>query len=248
MSLIAIKSGAVFISDAHENINRRGFWNFLNLIKSGKIRPTQLFLLGDMFDFLSYQTEFFANFFSPYIELIDELGINIEIYYFEGNHDYNLARFFKNIKIYPIQMQPVVFQTEFGDSVAIAHGDIFLPFFTKYALLFLRTNFFLKTINFIDRLLENKISKSIFAKLERKRLEYIIENFYHIAEQRVSRYNEKIIIEGHFHQGKIFNFKNKKEQIYINIATFACEQSYFIVEYAKEKIRLVRKEIRGQNV
>ncbi|MGP1485184.1 MAG: UDP-2,3-diacylglucosamine diphosphatase [Campylobacter sp.] len=243
-----IKNGAVFIADAHENANRNSFNLFLNLIKSEEIRPTQLFLMGDMFDFIASQTDFFVDFFKKEIELLNELAEKIDIYYFEGNHDYNLSSLLKNIKIYPINSQPAMFKTLFGDSVAIAHGDMFLPFFTKYSLLFLRTNFFLKTINFVDNVLNNKISKLILAKLADKKLDYEIENFEKIAKKRCSFYNAKIVIEGHFHQGKSFEFISPKKQFYINISSFACKQRFFIVKYDKQKFSLSEMDVRGQNV
>ena len=123
---IVIKEGAIFIADSHENENRKNFLRFLYSLKSGEIKTPQLFLMGDMFDFLAAQCEFFVKFYEPYIDVINEISKKTEIYYFEGNHDFNLARLFKNVKAYPIGAQPVKFATECGQSVLIAHGDIFL--------------------------------------------------------------------------------------------------------------------------
>lgn len=241
---IVIKSGAIFIADSHENENRENFWHFLCALKSGEIKTPQLFLMGDMFDFLAGECEFFVKFYERYVRAIDELGEKMEIYYFEGNHDFNLSRLFKNVKAYPIGAQPVKFATECGQSVLIAHGDIFLPFVAKYALRFLRVKFFLKTMNFFDKFLNFRLSKRILNKLKRKILDYKIPNFKNLVEAKMRRYNAfyeaDIIIEGHYHQGEQYTIGKQK---YINVPSFACEQSYFVVEYG-QNIKFARKSVK----
>ena len=241
---IVIKSGAIFIADSHENENRENFWHFLCALKSGEIKTPQLFLIGDMFDFLAGECEFFVKFYERYVRAIDELGEKTEIYYFEGNHDFNLSRLFKNVKAYPIGAQPVKFASECGQSVLIAHGDIFLPFVAKYALRFLRVKIFLKTMNFFDKFLNFRLSKQILNKLKRKILDYKIPNFKNLVEAKMHRYNAfyeaDVVIEGHYHQGKQYTIGKQK---YINIPSFACEQSYFVVEY-DQNIKFARKSVK----
>ena len=241
---IVIKSGAIFIADSHENENRENFWYFLCALKSGEIKTPQLFLMGDMFDFLASECEFFVKFYERYVRAIDEIGEEMEIYYFEGNHDFNLAPLFKNVKAYPIGAQPVKFASECGQSVLIAHGDIFLPFVSKYALRFLRIKIFLKTMNFFDKFLNFRLSKRILNKLKRKILDYKIPNFKNLVEAKMRRYNAfyeaDIVIEGHYHQGEQYTIGKQK---YINIPSFACEQSYFVVEY-DQNIKFARKSVK----
>ena len=241
---IVVKSSAIFIADSHENENRENFWHFLCALKSGEIKTPQLFLMGDMFDFLASECEFFVKFYERYVRVIDELGETMEIYYFEGHHDFNLARLFKNVKAYPIGAQPVKFATECGQSVLIAHGDIFLPFVSKYALRFLRVKWFLKTMNFFDKFLKFKFSKQILNKLKRKILDYKIPNFKNLVEAKMRRYNAfyeaDVVIEGHYHQGEQYTIGKQK---YINIPSFACEQSYFVVEY-DQNIKFARKSVK----
>ena len=241
---IVIKSGAIFIADSHENENRENFWYFLCALKSGEIKTPQLFLMGDMFDFLASECEFFVKFYERYVRAIDEIGEEMEIYYFEGNHDFNLAPLFKNVKAYPIGAQPVKFASECGQSVLIAHGDIFLPFVSKYALRFLRVKFFLKTMNFFDKFLNFRLSKQILNKLKRKILDYKIPNFKNLVEAKMRQYNAfyqtDVVIEGHYHQGEQYTIGKQK---YINIPSFACEQSYFVVEY-DQNIKFARKSVK----
>ncbi|MFC2429255.1 MAG: UDP-2,3-diacylglucosamine diphosphatase [Campylobacter sp.] len=241
---IVIKEGAIFIADSHENENRKNFLRFLYALKSGEIKTPQLFLMGDMFDFLAAQCEFFVKFYEPYIDVINEISKKTEIYYFEGNHDFNLAPLFKNVKTYPIGTQPVKFASKCQKCVFIAHGDIFLPLVSKYALRFLRVKIFLKTMNFFDKFLNFRLSKRILNKLKRKILDYKIPNFKELAEAKVYRYNglckADIVIEGHYHQGDIFELGSQK---YVNVPSFACEQSYFIVEYVPN-IKFARKSVK----
>ena len=241
---IVVKSGAIFIADSHENENRENFWHFLCALKSGEIKTPQLFLMGDMFDFLASECDFFVKFYERYVRAIDELGEKMEIYYFEGNHDFNLARLFKNVKAYPIGAQPVKFASECGQSVLIAHGDIFLPFVAKYALRFLRVKWFLKTMNFFDKFLNFRLSKQILNKLKRKILDYKIPNFKNLVEAKMRRYNAfyeaDVVIEGHYHQGEQYTIGKQK---YINVPSFACEQSYFVVEYG-QNIKFARKSVK----
>ena len=241
---IVIKEGAIFIADSHENENRKNFLRFLYALKSGEIKTPQLFLMGDMFDFLAAQCEFFVKFYEPYIDVKNEISKKTEIYYFEGNHDFNLAPLFKNVKTYPIGTQPVKFASKCQKCVFIAHGDIFLPLVSKYALRFLRVKIFLKTMNFFDKFLNFRLSKRILNKLKRKILDYKIPNFKELAEAKVYRYNglckADIVIEGHYHQGDIFELGSQK---YVNVPSFACEQSYFIVEYVPN-IKFARKSVK----
>ena len=176
-----IKEGAIFLADAHENINRDGFLKFLRAVDSGEIKePPQIFLLGDIFDFLTGEGEYTQEFYAEHLSLLNKISQKVEIFYFEGNHDFRLSNLFnktrdfwdkgerlsfEGVKVYDICAQPVKFRTIGGEHVQIAHGDIFLPFMDKYALRFLRLRWFLKFMNELDKILDFKISKAILAKL-----------------------------------------------------------------------------------
>lgn len=237
-----IKDGAIFISDAHENLNRNGFLNFLIALDTKEIKTPQLFLMGDMFDFLTGYADNTINFYERHISLINKIANEIEVFYVEGNHDFVLSKLFKNVKIFPISLQPVSLQTEQNISVEIAHGDNFLPFFSKYALLFLRLKWFLKIMNSVDILLKFKISNWILNRLKFKKLDYKIKNFKHFITPKMRNYSADIVIEGHYHQGEILSINNK---VYVNLPAFASNQSYFIVEYANGKINFTRKSLKG---
>ncbi|MBT0611184.1 UDP-2,3-diacylglucosamine diphosphatase [Campylobacter hyointestinalis] len=233
-----ILDGALFIADAHDNANKKGFLNFLKSLKNGAIStPPQLFIMGDMFDYLS-NTTYSKEFFKDQIELLNELSKEMEIYYFEGNHDYNLAKIFPNIEVFNIYAQPQIFTDKFGQKVSLAHGDIFLKPFESLALRFLRNKAFLWIMDLIDRFFKFRISKLILAAQAIKRLDYKIVDFEFVIGAKIYNYQTPKIIEGHYHQGVNLQFDDK---FYINLPCFACEQRYFIVEYTDEmKFQILR--------
>ena len=181
----------------------------------------------------------------------------MEIFYFEGNHDFRLSNLFnktrdfwdkgerlsfEGVKVYDICTQPVKFRTISGEHVQIAHGDIFLPFIDKYALRFLRLRWFLKFMNALDKISDFKISKAILAKLTKKNLHYKISNFKELMSKHLQGFDASIVIEGHYHQGELFDIYDR---FYINLPCFACEQSYFVVEYAQQKLNLLKMSLKG---
>jgi UDP-2,3-diacylglucosamine hydrolase len=118
-----IKNGAIFIADAHENDKRDKFYRFLECIESKKITTPQLFLMGDMFDLLVGKVEYSVKKYQKYIDLIEKISLHVEVFYFEGNHDFALSNLFKNVKVIPIQLQPMKFVLEDNTLVYLSHGD-----------------------------------------------------------------------------------------------------------------------------
>lgn len=231
---MTINTDAIFISDAHENVNKHNFYAFLLGLKNGAIPlPSQLFLLGDMFDILT-STSYFNKFFKKEISLLNELSQKIELFYFEGNHDFNLREIFTNAKVFSLNCQPVSFDF-LGTSAQIAHGDIFLPFITQKSLAILRNKSLLGFLDFIDRRVNSRISKKILASQAGKKLDFDILNFKEIVAKRITNYKAKIIIEGHWHQGKSYEFDG---QFYLNPPSLALKKQYFKLESKNQKITL----------
>ena len=229
--MIEINPDAVFIADAHDNASKTAFLKLLRAFKDGAtLLPSQLFLLGDMFDFLSFTT-YAKRFYSEYIALLNELSTKCEIYYFEGNHDFNLASVLPNIKVFAISVQPALFSFK-GKKVAIAHGDIFLSRREMCALKLIRSKMLLKILNLMDIALNYKITKKILAYEDNKKLDYKIPGFSDKTALRLRNYNADIVIEGHYHQGLSLQIENI---FYINLPSFACEQRFFMLECADFK-------------
>ncbi|TDJ85812.1 UDP-2,3-diacylglucosamine diphosphatase [Campylobacter volucris] len=242
MQEIIIKENAIFIADAHENKNRRGFWKFLQVLKNGKIQTPQLFLMGDIFDLLVYEVRATHEFALPYVELLEELAIKIEIVYLEGNHDFNLANFFTRVKVFSIDKQPLLckFEDNAHTFVELTHGDIFLKPFLQFCLKSLRNHHLLCFLNFINNLCGFKITQKILKNQNKKQLVRKINNFDLIVKNRIKNYKTKFIIEGHYHQDVFYKFNEIK---YLNLPTFAYKESFFIVKYEPE-IRFHKIELK----
>lgn len=219
-----IQNNAIFIADAHYNIQRTQLFTLLMQIKNGEIETSQLFLMGDIFDFLSGEIEYFKFINYKVISLINDLSISHEVIYLEGNHDFNLHKIFPNINVISRDNQPFYVEHDELD-IALAHGDIFTPpsyeLFTKV----LRNHKFLKFIDSID--FGNTLSKFTEKKLMKKKICHKLNNFLGFIHNRIQKYNENshtdLIIEGHFHQGYISNS-------YINIPSLACDNRYMIYQ------------------
>ncbi len=228
-----IKEGAVFISDAHDNSQQDGFYRFLMKIESKQIEATQLFLMGDMFDLLVGEVAYLKEIYKKEITLLEKIAQSIEVFYFEGNHDFSLKKIFKNIKIIDIDAQPTIFEVS-NKKILLLHGDKYGGFKHKLFTHVIRSSFLLGVLNFFDKLCYFCISKKILDGLKRKDICAKIDNFKDMIELKLLRYptsNIDIVAEGHYHQDVTFDIDYIK---YINFSSFACNQSYFIVQLSPD--------------
>ena len=228
-----IKDDAIFIADSHYNKKRISLEILLNQIISNEIKTSQLILMGDMFDFLSYEIKYFVKINQKIIDLINKLGEKIDIVYFEGNHDFDIKNIFFNIKVITREEQYSIFRYD-NKNLYISHGDIYTPITYNIFTTIMRSKLFLKTLNMID--ISNVISKYFENRLINKSICHDFKSFESFAKKRISSYNindDELIIEGHFHQGKIY--KN-----YINIPSLACKNRYMQIINNKFEIRELR--------
>lgn len=216
-----IEQGAIFVADSHFNQKNREFLTFLKKVEKKEILTTQLFLMGDMFDFISGESRYFIKQNIEVINLLNHLSQTIEVVYLEGNHDYNLKSIFPNINVIKRENQPLLGKLKSNETVSLAHGDNFINW--KYDLYckFIRNTIFLKIMNFLD--VKYFISKKIEKALSKKSICHKISNFEHLVKKRINSYDTNIVIEGHYHQGKIFSINHKK---YVNIPSLCCQKRY----------------------
>ncbi|QDF28333.1 UDP-2,3-diacylglucosamine diphosphatase [Halarcobacter anaerophilus] len=216
-----IKSDSVFVADSHYNERKGQFLIFLKKLKSEEIKTSQLFLMGDMFDFISGESRYFIKRNQELIDIINELSKRVEIIYLEGNHDYNMKVLFPDVLVVKRENQPLCAKYK-DKSVQISHGDIFTPWHYDLYCKIIRNHPLLVFLNMID--FGYFISKKIYYTLIEKDICYKMKNFEEFAQRRLKKYSSDIVIEGHFHQGKIFQ---KKERLYVNIPSLCCENRYF---------------------
>ena len=190
--------------------------------------------MGDMIDFISGESRYFIKQNYQVIELLNKLSKDIQIVYLEGNHDYNLKSIFPNINVIKRENQPLLAKLENNQTISLSHGDNFINW--KYDLYckIIRNTFFLQFMNLID--INFFISKKIENTLVNKNICHKMNNFKQIVEKRIKNYNTDIVIEGHYHQGDIYNINNKK---YVNIPSLCCQKEYVkIKDLEFEKVNL----------
>ncbi|PID48187.1 MAG: UDP-2,3-diacylglucosamine hydrolase [Proteobacteria bacterium] len=226
-----IKDGAIFIADAHENEKRGFLWEFLCEIERENIKPSSLFLMGDMFDLLVGQIQSTHGFAREYIQKLDHISQEIPVYYFEGNHDFNLKTLFSNVKVFSIQDQPAIFQSKAGN-ILLSHGDSYEDIKYKIYTFLIRNNFICKALNLINEISNHIFCNKIISHQHTKNICKKIDNFQEKISLKLPKYNlenTKAIIEGHYHQNQSFMYKNI---LYFNLASFACSKSYFVANFS----------------
>lgn len=219
-----IKENAIFVADAHFNAKRNEFGLFLNLLEEKRITPSQLFLMGDMFDFLTQESFYFIQQNDAIIQKLNALSLNIEMIYLEGNHDYNLEKLFPNITIIPREKQPFLVHYN-NQEIALSHGDNFTDTFYNFYCQIIRNKPLLKFLNAID--FNHWLSKKIDAGLSGKNICHSFSGFEALVEKRLKNYSSKIVVEGHFHQGKEFTIQGTR---YINIPSLFCSKTYMVLQ------------------
>ena len=221
---LSIKQDSIFVADSHFNEKNRELLTLLKKVESKEIITSQLFLMGDIFDFISGESRYFIKQNIEVINLLNKLSNEIEIIYLEGNHDYNLKSVFPKIEVIKRENQPLLAKYE-DKTVSLAHGDNFINW--KYDLYckFIRNTIFLRIMNFID--INFFISKKIENALVKKNICHKMKNFEEIVSKRVKNYNTDIVIEGHYHQGNSYFMDEKR---YINIPSLCCQKKYVTIK------------------
>jgi len=222
---IELHDGAILVSDAHYNVNRRCFLHFVEYLDSLKVPPPQILMMGDMFDLLVGEVTNTKNFNLAPIEHINSLSLKSEIFYFEGNHDFNVSLVFENIKVFTMNLQPINVIVN-GKSVLLSHGDYKVG--GSYAIYsaIIRNHAFLKLLNFLDEKVSGLVSSFIIEKHLNKKLCRKFNNFETDVANSLNR-DFDYCIEGHYHQDIEYKFQ---DTTYINLPAFACNQSYITVD------------------
>ena len=211
--MLTIKENALFIADSHYPHHGDTFLNLLQKLDINEIKTPQLFLMGDNFDLLFGYNDYIQTFAKEAIELLQILSKKMEIYYFEGNHDFCLKEIFPDMQVYTREEQPVMFKLN-DKTVALSHGDKYATGFGYDLYCKLLRN---KTTLTLLKPFEKNIINHRMQKLSEKK---ICHTFY-TFEQRVSaileHYQEAdLVIEGHYHQ-------SKKQGKYISLPSLACQ-------------------------
>ena len=226
--------GAILIADAHCAPWRTSFIDFLHALETGEIVAPQLILMGDIFDMLYGPITRTYSYNTEGVESLNRLSQKMEIIYLEGNHDFLLEDIFPHLHVVRRENQPVVLDYE-GQKVALSHGDSAMGIGYEIYTALIRSPQVLGFLRLIDSVGKGFIVSWLEQQMKRKSHCRTIEHFETLIEKRLTSFEGKkidILIEGHFHQNRTFDFPQFH---YINIGAFACNERYFIVQSIQNK-------------
>ncbi len=209
-----IEEGALFIADAHYPNHGNELLILLQKIESGELALPQLFLMGDIFDLLFGYSPASAASNHEAITLLRSIAKKVRVYYFEGNHDFTLGSLLENITVYSRGQQPVCFSFG-GKKAALAHGDKYgMGLIYEYYTGVLRSPFFLRGTAPLHPLIIQMMQK----RLRQKDICRPFEGFAARVAKIMEYYDDaEMVIEGHFHQGKILGN-------YCSLPSLACQK------------------------
>ncbi len=221
------------ISDTHIKSNSSDEYQILlNFLKHPKVKSsTDIFLLGDIFDLMVGSHKKYLEIYRDYFILLKELSqSNIKIYYFEGNHDFNLKNLFSHASIkinYYKKKHSFLFNNK---TFLISHGDdlSYDSLLYKAYSTFVRSSF--------GELLADKIVPfwllqkfgSAASNISRKQNRHDSdERFLNIL---ALNYQDKdFIVCGHTHIKRILQLK-KKGPVYINVGLPSIDKSFVYLD------------------
>ena len=224
---------AIFIADAHlkglNDPNQKHLCSFLKTLKDVDI----LFVLGDLFEFWTGCNKTLEYHYSPVLvqfKRLKESGANI--IYVEGNHDFSVAPFFKDIlggEVYPDSADI----TLDGKRFFLAHGDIAEPNISyKIWRRLLRSSITSVIIKIMSPAFAWKVALWL-AKTSRRnhkigdKLDKRQKNF---AKEKITQ-NFDIVIFAHSHVPEISEIAaNGKNGVYANPGDWIKEFSYLVYE------------------
>ena len=235
-----LKEGAVFVTDAHYPRHKDDFLALLDYLISSP--PPQVFMLGDMFEFLCPYTPYTVQANKQAVEKIDTLSRKTELIYLEGNHDYLLKKLFPSTKVYALNEQPLILSYQ-DKTAAVMHGDKYAGgAYAAYTAL-IRNPIFILFLRFLTIDINGRFIKKLYAKLSQKQICGHKEGFAAKKLSLVKNYplcDVNAIIEGHNH---IRISEQAVNLQYEALAAFACNKSFFKVEFKQSDLCFVETSL-----
>lgn len=226
--------GALLISDAHYSAAQRPeLLPLLRGIDEGRVKATQLILMGDIFDLLVGQVPYSHRVNDDALQTLQRISARIPMLYLEGNHDYNLTALFPDADIFALKHQPVT--CRFGaQRVRLAHGDFNQPRLYRLYVSLIRNPGVLYFLRFIDFFLRGTIIRKLETYLQGKNNCYAMQGFEAFVQRHLASTPltpGECFIEGHYHQGRSFALDGAT---YINLPAFACARQYGVLQSTSE--------------
>lgn len=200
----------------------------------------RLILLGDMFEFITGHPKTHFACYAPFIQRLDRLSARgVEIVYCEGNHDFNLASFFGEVKGWKVFADLAPLTTAFGKSL-FCHGDLIDPNEKGYRLLrsFLRSRLIWFLMNLVPQSLIWHIAQKASGKSRRRRqrqpqrlvAKEVLKGF---ALKQWER-GYPLVVTGHFHREWVWQ---EGENRLISLPPWKDQRGYLWLEEDRFTIR-----------
>ena len=233
-------SKLVFISDIHlDSSNESRFFIFTELLKSLQSDgTTDLFLVGDIFDFWMGSKNVFKERYKPIVDSIQgAIASGINVYYFQGNHDVDLKKFWEKDIGAKVYAGPHIFNFN-NQKIRVEHGDNFNPedkgYFLWKAFLTSRFASFLACLmpNFLMGRLSDFLSEKSRASSDKNREAYkdkIISLLHNYVESEAQKEEFDLIISGHIHFKDDYSFNVDGRQVRsVNLGTWLDDKEKWI--------------------
>lgn len=224
---------AVFIADAHlkglDDPNQKNLCSFLETLKD----IDKLFILGDLFEFWTGYNEILEYHYAPILAQFKKFReAGIEIIYVEGNHDFSVAPFFKEIlggEVYPdsadINLGGKRFFLTHGDGVEHSAGY-------KIWRRFLRSRVAGRIVKILPPAFTWKVAM-ILSKRSRRNHKRgdALDNLQREFANKKIKQGFDIVVFAHSHVPEISEIAaNGKKGVYANPGDWIKEFSYLVYE------------------
>ena len=233
-----------FASDFHLGINarlssldrERQICRWLDLVSQD---AEAIYLVGDVFDYwFEYKSVIPKGFSRILGKLAEVRDKNIPIYFFTGNHDMWMFRYFEDELGIPIYRQPIIREIH-GKTFFIGHGDGLGPgdhgykmikkiFANKtYQWLFARLhpNFGLWLMNFFSGKSRNAQDPSVEKQFLGENKEWLVV----YTNKKIETVDADYFIFGHRHLPIDWMLKNEKSR-YINLGDWLFQNTYAVFD------------------
>lgn len=243
-----------FASDFHLGIDarltsierERQIVRWLDTIKAD---ATEIYLVGDVFDFwFEYATVVPKGYVRLLGKLAELRDAGILIYFFIGNHDMWMFRYFEEELDIPIYRKPIVREL-MGKTFFIGHGDglgpgdhgykflkkVFANSLCQWLFARLHPNFGIGLANFWSQKSResNKIETEFYGKEKERLLVY--------ANRKIDQQFADFYIFGHRHLPIDYTLKNGKSR-YINLGEWMNYNSYAVFDGDNVEIKFFENE------
>jgi UDP-2,3-diacylglucosamine hydrolase len=223
---------SIFISDAHFGIPVEGcelreqyFDNFIEQLPPG---VTDLFLIGDLFDFwIEFKSVIRSDYVPVLFSLRKALQRGIKVHYLPGNHDFALGAFLSDVMGINIlnETQDITVQ---GRKVHLYHGDGLIKRDVGYRILkpLLRNRIyqnFYKLLHPDIGIAMGTFFSGSSRKYQKHRItEQIIKEYRECARQTIDK-GYDYVIYGHTHHAELCHFDHGT---YLNTGSWLIHYNY----------------------